>query len=60
MQVREDPWYWLRDDAREDKDVLAYLEKVGQPSVALTCTVTAWVCHGQGSAACWSEGPTRL
>ncbi len=23
---REDPWYWLRDDQREDPDVLAYLE----------------------------------
>jgi oligopeptidase B len=23
---REDPWYWLRDDAREDPDVIAYLE----------------------------------
>ncbi len=23
---REDPWYWLRDDAREDSDMLAYLE----------------------------------
>ena len=23
---REDPWYWLRDDEREDKDMLAYLE----------------------------------
>ncbi|TVQ41143.1 MAG: S9 family peptidase [Wenzhouxiangella sp.] len=23
---REDPWYWLRDDEREDPDVLAYLE----------------------------------
>lgn len=22
---REDPWYWLRDDEREDEDVLAYL-----------------------------------
>ncbi len=22
---REDPWYWLRDDAREDSDMLAYL-----------------------------------
>ncbi len=22
---REDPWYWLRDDEREDADVLAYL-----------------------------------
>ena len=23
---REDPWYWLRDDKRTDKDMLAYLE----------------------------------
>lgn len=23
---REDPWYWLRDDEREDADMLAYLE----------------------------------
>lgn len=23
---REDPWYWLRDDKRADKDMLAYLE----------------------------------
>ncbi|AKS41629.1 S9 family peptidase [Wenzhouxiangella marina] len=23
---REDPWYWLRDDEREDPEVLAYLE----------------------------------
>ncbi|WP_206203097.1 S9 family peptidase [Thioalkalivibrio sp. XN8] len=23
---REDPWYWLRDDEREDPDVIAYLE----------------------------------
>jgi oligopeptidase B len=23
---REDPWYWLRDDAREDSDMLAYLQ----------------------------------
>ncbi len=23
---REDPWYWLRDDDREDPDMLAYLE----------------------------------
>ncbi|MFM8516711.1 MAG: S9 family peptidase [Nevskiaceae bacterium] len=23
---REDPWYWLRDDQRTDKDMLAYLE----------------------------------
>lgn len=23
---RVDPWYWLRDDSREDEDVLAYLE----------------------------------
>jgi len=22
---REDPWYWLRDDERQDEDVLAYL-----------------------------------
>ena len=22
---REDPWYWLRDDARQDPDVIAYL-----------------------------------
>jgi len=24
--ARPDPWYWLRDDKREDKDMLAYLE----------------------------------
>ncbi|NZA27819.1 S9 family peptidase [Luteimonas sp. SJ-92] len=24
--VREDEYYWLRDDARQDKDVIAYLE----------------------------------
>lgn len=23
---RSDPWYWLRDDSREDPDMLAYLE----------------------------------
>jgi oligopeptidase B len=23
---RDDPWYWLRDDSREDADMLAYLE----------------------------------
>lgn len=23
---RDDPWYWLRDDSRSDRDVLAYLE----------------------------------
>ena len=23
---REEPWYWLRDDKRTDKDMLAYLE----------------------------------
>ena len=23
---RSDPWYWLRDDSREDADMLAYLE----------------------------------
>ena len=23
---RNDPWYWLRDDDREDKDMIAYLE----------------------------------
>ena len=24
--ARPDPWYWLRDDKRADKDMLAYLE----------------------------------
>lgn len=24
--TRNDPWYWLRDDEREDPDVIAYLE----------------------------------
>ena len=24
--ARPDPWYWLRDDKREDKDMIAYLE----------------------------------
>ena len=34
---REDPWYWLRDDKREDKDMLAYLEAEN----AYTATVMA-------------------
>jgi oligopeptidase B len=34
---REDPWYWLRDDKREDRDMLAYLEAEN----AYTATVMA-------------------
>ena len=34
---REDPWYWLRDDKREDKDMLAYLEAEN----AYTATIMA-------------------
>lgn len=44
--VREDPYYWLRDDDREDPDVIAHL-KVGGEGMAV-----GWLGNLRGRHVC--------
>ncbi|HEX4871740.1 MAG TPA: S9 family peptidase [Nevskiaceae bacterium] len=36
---REDPWYWLRDDARQNPEMLAYLEAENRYAEAMTAGI---------------------
>ena len=55
--ARNDEYYWLRDDTRQDKEVLAYLEAENAYKEAMLAHVRA--ARGQGSTARSSAASSR-